>query len=410
MPASSDDDHAARFRQVFGEAVRCRLRASRAVAAEVSGGLDSSSVACEGERLRRDGAARGAPLTLIRAAFPGLACDERPYSQAVADHLGLPIETCRPAAEPEVCPLVQHYPDLYFHPTLTMLDRVLDDVRGRGVRSVLTGVGGDLLFEPTGYEVAHHLRRGSLFTALGAMEVDPRPLRWASLRQLARQGLWAFAPRAANGMRRARQSSLSPGAWLHRRAADTVREHLARSDEEVSRLHPDQLTAHLCRRVTHGVGMLLPMALQDRAGALRNIDFRHPFLDVRVVELLLALPLEQRRARHQTKGVLRRAMGAGLPSLVRDRGDKANFGSYVQRVFVDAQRAPLQRLLRTSRLAQLDLVDAGAVGKLLDTPAEAQSAFGLFSLAAMELWLRASIPTTFATNFPAPHEDRHEHV
>src|SRR5262249_48844134 len=134
--------------------------------------LDSSSVACEGERLRREGIADGAPLSLIRSAFPGLDCDERLYSQAVADHLGLPIATCYPADDPDICRIDLAYPDLYFQPTLTMLDSLHDDLRRRGVRAVLTGSGGDLLMEPTGYEGAHYLRRGRLGAALEAIEPD----------------------------------------------------------------------------------------------------------------------------------------------------------------------------------------------------------------------------------------------
>jgi asparagine synthase (glutamine-hydrolysing) len=43
---NSNEEYADAFRKIFTEAVRCRLRSAFPVGAEVSGGLDSSSVAC----------------------------------------------------------------------------------------------------------------------------------------------------------------------------------------------------------------------------------------------------------------------------------------------------------------------------------------------------------------------------
>ncbi len=169
--------------------------------------------------------------------------------------------------------------------------------------------------------------------------------------------------------------------------------------------------AALAHLVTRETGTLLPMVLQDRAGAARAFELRHPFFDVRVVELLLALPLEQRFTRVRSKGVLRRALGQALPSLVRERRDKAEFSSYVRLAFVDGEQGALRRLFHTSHLAELGLVDGDAVRKLLDAPAEAKRAlFDLIGLTAMELWLRASPPSIVRTSAPAPHEDQHEHA
>jgi asparagine synthase (glutamine-hydrolysing) len=152
------------------------------------------------------------------------------------------------------------------------------------------------------------------------------------------------------------------------------------------------------------------MALDDRSGAANALEYRHPFYDVRVVELLLALPSEQRFTRAQRKHVLRRAMGPALPSLVRERTDKAEFSSYLQRVFIEAQEGALQHLFQTSHLEALGLVDAGAIPRLLEAPHSAWSAIGLADLTAMELWLRGPIQRTFEGYSSGHHEDRHEHA
>jgi asparagine synthase (glutamine-hydrolysing) len=411
LPASSGAEYAARFRDVFSEAVRCRLRTSRPLAAHVSGGLDSSSVACEAERLRRAGAASGSPLVLLRAAFPGLDCDERPYSQAVAEHLGLPITTCYPADHPAICALQQAYPDLYFHPTGTVLDPLLGDLRSRGVRVVLTGTGGDLLMEPTGYEGAHHLRLGHLGAAIAAVGLSSAPRSGAAWRRLASQSFHAFAPPSLVRLNARRRPAKVRWPWLSPRALDLVDVHLAQNDAETHSLHPDPLVADRCRSVTHGPGTLRPMALDDRTCAANALEYRHPFYDVRVVELLLSLPIEQRFTRERSKQVLRLAMGPALPSMVRERNDKAELTSYVRRVFFEDQQGAIQRLLRASRVEALGLVDAGALGRLLGAPPEAPGALlALANLTAMELWLRGRIQHTFNGYSSGHHEDRHEHA
>lgn len=410
IPACSDEDYAARFHDVFSEAVRCRLRAGRPLAAHVSGGLDSSSVVCEAERLRRMGAVSGSPLMLVRAAFPGLDCDERPYSQAVAEHLGLPITTCYPLDQPDIGALQQVYPDVYFHPTGSMLDPLLGDLQRRGVRVVVTGTGGDLLMVPTGYEGAHYLRHGRLGAAVAAVGLGSAPRSGLPWRRLASQSFHAFAPRSLVRLNARRRPARARWPWLSREAADVVGAHLAQEDAETRGLHPDPLLAELCRGVTHGVGCLLPMALDDRAGAANALEYRHPFCDVRVVDLLLALPSEQRFTRTRSKQVLRRAMGATLPLMVRERSDKAEFSSYVQRVFLEGQRGAIRHLFRTSRLEGLGLVDASALQSLLGAPPGAQSAIALANLTAMELWLRGPIQRTFEAYSGGHHEDRHEHA
>jgi asparagine synthase (glutamine-hydrolysing) len=384
------------------------------VAACVSGGLDSSSVACEGERLRREGrglADDGAlphtpatPLTLLRAAFPGLDCDERPYSDAVAAHLGLPIETCYPADEPDIARLEQAYPDLYFHPVLTMLDPLLGDLRRRGIRVVLTGAGGDMLMETTGLEGAHYLRQGRLGAAVHAVALPVAPLAPSAWRRLAGQGLRAFAPRAAARFARARRPARARWPWLSREAANLVDGRLGDEEAEIHGLHPDPLTAGLCHTVSDG----LSMACNDRIGALHTVEHRHPFYDVRVFELLLALPLQERFTRQQSKGVLRRALGPALPERVSRRRDKADFGGYVRRVFLEAQRSSLQRLFHRSLLAEQGLVDEAALHALLEAPPEAQRALGLVDLTAMELWLRYAGQPILEHHLPAPPEDQHE--
>ena len=51
LKLGSDNEYAEAFRDIFKEAVRCRLRSAFPVGSMLSGGLDSSSIACMARQL-----------------------------------------------------------------------------------------------------------------------------------------------------------------------------------------------------------------------------------------------------------------------------------------------------------------------------------------------------------------------
>src|SRR5205085_1809095 len=83
-PPATDEEYAEGFRELFTEAVRCRLRSAYPVGAFLSGGLDSSSIVCVARELKRQ--AGGPPLHTFSAIFDDVSkSDERAYIQAVLD-------------------------------------------------------------------------------------------------------------------------------------------------------------------------------------------------------------------------------------------------------------------------------------------------------------------------------------
>src|SRR2546427_9053527 len=83
----SDAEYAAAFREIFTDAVQCRLRSAFPVGSMLSGGLDSSSIVCVArELLRQNG---GHPLHTFSAVFDDVPeGDEREYIEAVGGPRG----------------------------------------------------------------------------------------------------------------------------------------------------------------------------------------------------------------------------------------------------------------------------------------------------------------------------------
>ena len=87
----SREECAEAFLPVFKEAVRCRLRSQKPVGAELSGGLDSSSVVSAAQALYREGAAHDLGFEAFSLVFPGLPCDESQFIDAVAERWQLKV-------------------------------------------------------------------------------------------------------------------------------------------------------------------------------------------------------------------------------------------------------------------------------------------------------------------------------
>src|SRR5262249_18723173 len=141
----TDGEYAEHFRAVFEEAVRCRLRSHRPVGCEVSGGLDSSSVAVVANHLRQAGAAASPGLETVSMTFPGLPCDQQPYIQAVLrTPAGVPTHVLPHRGQSEDPDGdVRRFADLPDFPNGAAFRPLRARAHERGCRVLLTGLGGD---------------------------------------------------------------------------------------------------------------------------------------------------------------------------------------------------------------------------------------------------------------------------
>lgn len=385
---TNDAEYAEHFRAVFREAVRARLRARGPVTSQLSGGLDSSSVLGEIEALRRSGAVSAEPVTLIHAAFPGLPCDEDDYCRSLAAHWSLELTTVTPPSDRERTrpdPAKLH-PDEQYSPLWFAWEEMFDAARKRGARAMLTGLGADQLMRRTGYEGAEALLRGDLSTFARATGLAEHPLSPASWYTALRDGVRRNAPDGLKAVsRRRREARRRP--FLTEEARQMASDQAVSAERRIRSLHPGRATRELCDSLTHGYDVTYTLAQISQFSPHFGIELRHPFYDVRLVELLLAFPHEQRCGFHERKPLLRLAMD--LPPLVRERHRVTEFTSYVHRVLMGDHGADVARLLANSRLAALEIIDTKRVRHVVEAAGRDWSLCrDAANLAALELWLR----------------------
>jgi asparagine synthase (glutamine-hydrolysing) len=322
------DEYHEEFRRLFELAVAARLESDRPLVAHLSGGLDSSSIACvAAEVYRREGSGRP-PLRLASAVYPGLDCDETPYIDAVARLVPFPSErylgsSWGPTED-----------DVFYvaYPWCESLTGVAAGWRRmavrEGARVVLSGSGGDeLLFE--GGLFRDLLARGRWLALLRETALAPNYAAH-SQRYWLMDALRGGAPPSLRRIYRrwvpARPAP--PPAWLGPRLVERWQEPVP--EEPV----PWAWASHTQQWTWLGMTGAHQGWSMDQEGcraAREGIELRFPFLDVRLVRFVLAVPVEHRLPGGWMKVLLRRGLADLLPSEIAQRRGVTTFDTVVRR-------------------------------------------------------------------------------
>lgn len=396
-----DEDYAEAFLEQFERAVACRLRSAFPIGSFLSGGLDSSSIACVASTiLQRNGSG---PLTTFSEVFDSLPAevsvrsDERRYMDAVIRQCG---------AEAHFVHFSEHGPlrnvDLgnfdepmpYFNGYL--LDETCQTAQQRGIRVLLDGTDGDTTVSH-GYERIYHL--GTMFRLLTLVRESKEYCRLNQLRFSPKATLWNYCIRpslpdwfmklAKRLTRRRRPNPRT--SFLKPEVADLVD-----WEERAKQLSK---TESYCRkgRLPQYWSFITPlqqytMEFIDTRNSRFPIEIRYPFWDRRLMEFCLALPLEQKMNNGTTRYVLRNAMKGILPAIVEQRIGKADLSPQFLKDFFDTA-APFIEPLLDGRSEIQRYLQPGCIESFWNSfqrkPYESvKIAMNLYLFITLDLWLR----------------------
>lgn len=382
-----DREYGDHFRELFASAVKRRLRTITLVGAELSGGLDSTSVVGMAARLIRDGAAAVAGFETFSNLFDDPNADERLYSDEAARFCGVENThvNCGVADLSYFIGAIRTYRDLPGAPngvSFLTLRRMAAD---KGIRVVLTGLGGDQWMSGSGYHDAELIRQGRIGELLRALASEGRSLR-RIITRLIKKGLWPLMPEP---MRRAiirhvlrRQpfpSTIKPEFARRIHLADRI----AKSWRYPPGMNIGEATI---LRIFTDPSLARALEMSNRDAAACGIEERHPFYDVRLVRFFMNIPDEQRWRPGLTKYVLRQAMSGLIPELVRRRVSKAFFDTMFVRTL--ERLGAFERFHRMSP-RMLGWVDTGALVKMcaeITSDPEAVGSWPIWNAFETELW------------------------
>ncbi len=336
-------ENAEAFRPVFREAVRARLRAPRGfrTGSLLSGGLDSSSIVSVAASLPISLGDAPPPLPVFSLRFPEANrayqlrnkdfTDERSYIQAVVrrhrvEPRVVEIEGWGPLENLQEMLWHQEIP--LFFPNLAYFTHLFREVGTAGVRALLHGEGGDEMFYAGDGCLGRDLRRGKILGFI--RESLARHRGWGrSYRSLCGSLVRSFVPEWIKIPYRRFARQPIPD-WIEPGFARRIhlRERTLKDFVWNPHLHGSSSYGILSWILSASVPTYLEVV--ERAAASVPIEIRYPFLDLRVLRFMAAVPWDQKEGGAVRKRLLREAMQDLLPDSVRNRARKTEFSPVIR--------------------------------------------------------------------------------
>ncbi len=320
------------FRELLSDSVRLRLQADVPVGSCLSGGLDSSSIVCLIDRLRRKTKSSVGQLTFSARAEDS-KLDEGKWIDIVLRNRDMKSLSVMPEFEDlkkELSNLVFIQDEPFGSPSIFVQHLVFGLARDAGVKVVLDGQGADEILG--GYDsfrpcaLAGMLKAGHWLEAVREFSSN----RDFSFTSLFFKSLDCLFPHSMVTPFRAFFGNRSTGPdWLnfidHDIRTDRSPSYFGTRTSGIRSLSEVQVRTTSLPKLLHW---------EDRNSMARSVEGRVPFLDHRVVELALGLPDHFKFSRGVTKLVLREAMTEILPQEIAQRRDKIGFAASEQKWFV----------------------------------------------------------------------------
>ncbi len=341
----ADADYEERLLELFREGVAARVRGHARVAAEVSGGLDSSSVASMAARLGTD---------LTTFSYTDAETAEDKFFSLVERYCG------RPAVHLPLSDLAFAAPDqtggaapAYWEPRYRGLAAQLNRL---GATALLTGQFGDFAMgnlQDDSDQVARYLRRGHLGAAgreayawSQALRVPIYPILWRALRLAFSQWTPGLTEELSPVMLTspAASDSLSPTLRPRLEPPDSRRELSWRSA-------PPE-----CRRRFRALAEMLQARTLQTPEALLPFAYAHPFAHRPLVEFAMSIPPGQLCRPGEPRRLMRRAFAGLLPEPVLKRRSKGDYGPVFRRALVPMAHAML-RDVKGIRIVEMGFAD-----------------------------------------------------
>jgi asparagine synthase (glutamine-hydrolysing) len=405
----TDSEYEEHFRAVFSQAVSRRLRSDSPVLAELSGGMDSSSIVCVADEIVDQEPSHGGPVeTVSYYADAEPNWDERSYFsivEAKRGRVGYHIDIARQ----ELLPLSME--DSKFSATPKPVYRsheareeFAECLKESGSRVVLCGIAGD--------EVT-----GGVPTAIPELQdLVAKP----QLRRLAnRLKVWALEKRkpwfhlffeAVNAFLPFTLSTpfeINPLPWLDAGFSDRNRRALLGYTSRLKLLGP-------LPSFQENISTLNALRRQlgcDVPSSEPLYEVRYPYLDRELLEFLFAIPREQLVRPGQRRSLMRRALAGIVPHEILNRKRKA----YISRTplaalssQVPVMKATARRMMTTS----LGITDSTAFRDTLQRVRDGQEdrIVHLLRTLEVEVWLQQIAHHGIVRLEPSKHDKRTEFV
>ena len=378
----------------FDDAMRLHIRSDVPVGVMLSGGLDSVSIACSLATLAGDPALRTQPLHAF--SYMSDNYDEREQVADTVSQTGLQMHVLKDMDATRLwqqLDALMWYHDEPVHSASVLVGFELYRMAAsHGIRVVLSGQGAD---ETTGgypylseYSLVSLARSGRLPALMtqaraiaGHLDRDlgavlARCARMWRGDMLSRVGAYRRIAAGRNLQNAQGLRYLNPG--MHSLLVP-----------HVDAIRGNSLSAEL-RRATVSSPLPQYLRVEDRNAMAHSVESRVPFLDHRLAEFALRLPLEWKLWDGWNKRILRESMRGRIPESVRARRAKFGFPTAARDWFSGPLAGQMKDLVTDSAAVRSGWFDRSAVEAALNRHLAGQSDETnlLFNVAQLDSWIR----------------------
>lgn len=363
-------------RQQVMDAVRLRLRSDVPVGVLLSGGLDSSIIAaCIKQLLPQD----HKNVTVLSAVSPGKPGDESKFIDMVAEHLDIrPIKVSTAWGPEQALELLRRVSYVNDAPLGSFSNvafyLLMEKAKANGIKVILSGQGGDELFcgyrKYLGFHLEELVRNGSIPKAVA--------VAWKFLRSGVGFSQFNLAE-AARYLRRTPKNTILGSAVL----SIYKPLQIGRSSKGLAHRQWLDYRNYSVPYLTH---------YEDRCSMAFGREIRLPFLDYRLVQLMLNAPDNAKLDDGWTKISLRRAFRSLLPKEIVWRRDKQGF-SLPQEEWLrgELKSAWLEILNEDAQVFKRGLVNREKLLNMFDSFCARRGNIWyreIFAPLALEIWLQ----------------------
>lgn len=322
LKMDSDEDYIIKFRELFNEAVQCRLRSSHKIGFELSGGLDSSSIVTVSKDIIND----KLPLqtfSLISEEFP--ESDESFYINKMVDSGGiednfLVVDQISPLDNMDQ--ISWHLEQPLYSANVSFFWDLYQKMQKKDIRVLLRGYDGDsvlshsekyfkelfikikwmkLIKEICQYSENRDKDPYNVFLNQCILSVIPTPIKehWHRFKKIRGEGDFVLNNKALN-----HELNLSQIYRPYKK----------------SLINPNTAKEfHYCL-IVQGAHQFA-FEYNDRLAAAFSMEPRYPFFDKRLVEFCYAIPNEQKFSNGWDRMMIRRSI-ENLPKEIKWRSRK----------------------------------------------------------------------------------------
>jgi asparagine synthase (glutamine-hydrolysing) len=403
-----DTDHTEDYFQsqllrLLEDSVRLQLRADVPVGAHLSGGLDSSTLACLASSL----------LNTNIHTFSGgfrddLKYDETQYARLVTQHIGSDYHEIYPTAQDfvAVMPSLIYQMDEPAAGPGVFPQYFVSKLASQHVKVVLGGQGGDEIFGGYSRYLVAYLEECIRGGIEGTQENAKYVVTFASILPNLIQ-LQGYQPMLSHFW----QDGLFNSPDLrYFRLIDRSHDVRAFVDSSLMRgssgydpveayrelFNAGQIGSYINRMTRFDLKTLLPALLQveDRTSMAVSLESRVPLLDPRIAKLAASMPPNIKFKGGHSKHIFRQVVRHIVPAEILERKDKMGFPVPLNEWYLqNPVREFVQETLVSLRARRGGFLDATPVETLLD----AERSFGrnIWGLLCLELWMQAYIDGKF---------------